>query len=244
MPSIIRAGLVHRLEQLSGLLSHVACIPWALVAEQFPGDPDLPRFVHALKHPSSSRRPFPSHNVPWPLIPTFGHPFRPVHPVLEPHPTFSLQPVPLPDVGLALRLPDLVTSSHHILDDVEPVLGQQGVPEVVAHSLGVGRTDVDRHTLDGLGTAVLPEQFRSDFLRNRRIVYGRDKGDPLGHQIGEHCQVFVPLTPVYIFGCHPHHVCEAQLRMGSLHSGKEHPPHLRVVLDKDIAGKRHRYLMH
>ena len=82
---------------------------------------------------------------------------RPVDPVLEPHPPGSLQTLPFPGVGPALRLPDLVTSLHPILDDVELVVHQPDVAEVVAHSLGVGRTQVDHHMLDGLGMAVVPQ---------------------------------------------------------------------------------------
>jgi hypothetical protein len=108
----------HRLEQLSGLSPHRVHRS-APVSEQLPGLLGILPLVDNLKHQPH----LVSHTRHTPFqgqrIPLLGFLFRPVHPVLEPHPTRPLQPVPLPGVGPALRLPNLVARLHPILDEVE-----------------------------------------------------------------------------------------------------------------------------
>ena len=67
-----------------------------------------------------------------------------------------LQPIPLPSVSTHLRLPNLIRSLHHILDDVELVINHSSVPEVVDNAPYVGGTHLGGHILDRLGIAVVP----------------------------------------------------------------------------------------
>ena len=69
-------------------------------------------------------------------LPLLGFLIRPVHPVLQPHPTRPNQPGPLPGVCPALGFPHQVESFHHILNDLELVVHHRNVPEVVAHPVG------------------------------------------------------------------------------------------------------------
>ena len=233
----------HRLEQFSGLSPH-RVHPSTPVSEQLPGLLGILPLVDALKHQphlvSHARHTsFQGHRLP-----LLGFLFRPVHPVLEPHPTRPLQPVPLPGVCPALRLPNLVARLHHILDDVELIVHHPSVPEVVADALGVGGAHVDSHMLDRLGMAVVSQQFRSKSRPNRGVLTGRSEEDPLGHKISKHRQVIVPLAPVHLVGTHPNHGVETQPLIRRLHVGEEHPPHPRVALAEDLAGPLHWHLPH
>jgi hypothetical protein len=107
-------SLGHRLEQFSCLFPNLPH-PRAPVAEQFSGDPDVPTFVDALKHQPhllghARHTSFLANRLPF-----LGFLLCPVDPVLEDLPTRPLQPVPLPDVSPALRLPNLVACLHHTL---------------------------------------------------------------------------------------------------------------------------------
>jgi hypothetical protein len=123
----------------------------------------------------------------------------------------------------------------HILDEVEPVVRHLSVPEVVAEALGLGGPHVDGHMLDGLGMAVVPQQFPSKKRPNRGSFTGCGKEDPLGHMISVHRQVVVSFAPVHLVGSNPDHVVEAQLGMPRFHVGEQHPPHPRAALAEDLA---------
>ena len=233
----------HRLEQFSGLAPH-RVHPGAPVSEQLPGLLGILTLVDALKHQPhlvshACHTPFQGHRLP-----LLGFLFRSVHPVLEPHPTRPFQPVPLPGVGPALRLPNLVARLHHILDNVELVVDHPGIPEVVDNALGVGGTHVDGHVLDRLRMPVVSQQFPSKSLPNRGVLTGRREENPHGHKISKHRQIIVTLAPVHLVGSHPHHGVETQLLIRRLHVGEEHPPHPRVALAEDLAGTLHGHLTH
>jgi hypothetical protein len=123
----------HQLERFSGLAPH-RVHPGAPISEQLPGFLGILPLIDALEHQPhlvghARYAPFQGHQLA-----LLGFLLSPVHPVLEPHPLSPLQPVPLPGVGPALGLPDLVARLHPILDDVEFVVHHPSVPEVVAHS--------------------------------------------------------------------------------------------------------------
>jgi hypothetical protein len=134
MPFDLPRDSCHRFEQLTGLFPH-RLHPRSPVHKQFSGFLHILSFMDALKPKPNllgyaRHTPFQGHRLP-----LQGFLFRPFDPVFEPPPPFSLQIIPLPGVGSALRLPDLVTSVHHILDDLELVVHHPGVPGVVAHCL-------------------------------------------------------------------------------------------------------------
>ena len=233
----------HGLEQLPGLLPH-RLHPSAPVPEHFFGDLGVLPLIDALKHQPhlvghACHTPFQSHRLP-----LLGFLLRPVHPVLQPHPTRPFQQIPLPGVTPTLDLPDSVACLHNILDDMELIVHHLRVPEVVAHPLDVGRAHVYGHVLDSLGMPVVTQQFRSKSLPNRGILAGSGEEDPLGQQVSEHRQVVVPFAPVHLVGTHPNHVIEAQPRMRRFHVGEKHPPHSRVALPEDLASTLHRHLSH
>ncbi len=233
----------HRLELFSGLAPH-RVHPVAPVSEQLSGLLGILPFIDALKHQPhlvghACHAPFQGHRLP-----LLGFLLSPVHLVLEPHPPSPLQPDPLPSVGPARGLPDLVAHLQQILDDVEFVVHYLSVPEVVADALGVGATHVDGYVLNRLGMPVVPQLFRSKSCPNGGVLTGRSKEAPLGHKISKHCQVVVPFGPVHLVGSHPHHVVEAQPGMSRFHVCEEHPPHPPVAFAEDLAGTLHRHLFH
>ncbi len=175
----------HRLDQFSGLAPH-RVHPGAPVSEQLPGLLGILPLIDALKHQPhlvgrARHTPFQGHRLP-----LLGFLLSPVHPVLEPHPPITLQPVPLPNIGPAFVFPNLVAPLHHILDDVELVVHHPSVPAVVAHSLGVGGAHFDGHIVNRLRVAVVPQQFRKRSQPNRRVPTGRNRKAPLGHKIREY----------------------------------------------------------
>ncbi len=213
-------GTGHRLEQLPGLLPH-HLDPRAPVPEQLLGISHVLPLVYTLKHQPhlvghARHTPFRSHRLP-----LLGFLLRPVHPVLQPHPTRPFQLLALSGVTPALDLPNLVARLHHILDDMELVVHHLRISEVVTHPLDVGCAHVDGHVLDGLGMPVMTQQFRSKSLPNRRILAGSGEEDSLGQQVSEHRQVVVPFAPVYLVGPHPDHVLEAQPLIRRLHVGEK-----------------------
>ncbi len=155
----------HRLKQFSGFAPHRVHLG-APVSEQLSGLLGILPFIDALKHQPhlvghACHTPFRGNRLP-----LLGFRLSPVRPLLEPYPPSPLQPVPLPGVGLALGLPDLVACLHHILGDVEFVVHYLSVPEVVAYTLGVCGTYVDDHVLNRLRIPVVPQKFRSKSCPN------------------------------------------------------------------------------
>ncbi len=233
----------HRFEHLPGLVTHRPH-PRAPIAEQLPALRHILPFIDALKHQPhlvghARHTPFQGHRLP-----LLGLLFRPVLPVLQPHPPGSFQLVALSGIGPALGLPILVAGLHPILDDVELVVHHLRIPEVFAHSLDVGHAHIDGRVSDGLRMPVVSLQFPSKCFPNRGILAGRGEENSLGHQIGKHRQVVVSLAPVHLVGTHPYHILKAQPLIRRLHVGEEHPPHPRIALTEDLTGTLHRHLPH
>jgi hypothetical protein len=118
------------------------------------------------------------------------------------------------------------------------------VPQVVAHSLDIGLTHVNRHMLAGIGIAVVPQQFRSTCLPNLGIPPGGGKQHHLGHQVGKHHQLVVLLAPVNLVGSHRHYILEAQPRVRRIQMGEDHPPYPKAAVAKDLNGTLDLHLTH
>jgi hypothetical protein len=116
-PSTIRAARAIG-SSSSPVCPRIACTQAHRVSEQLHGPLGILPLADALKHQprlvrQSRYAPFQGHRIP--LLRFF---FPPVYPVLEPHPTRTLQPVPFPGVSPTLCLPDLLARLHPILDAV------------------------------------------------------------------------------------------------------------------------------
>ncbi len=89
------------------------------------------------------------------LLPLLGFIFHSVDPILELHPTRAIHQVPLTGLNPAIDLPNLVTSFHQIVEDLELVVHNPSVPEVVVHTTGVCSAHVDCHMPDRLEIPVV-----------------------------------------------------------------------------------------
>lgn len=101
--------------------------------------------------------------------------FRPVRPVLEPHPPNPIQQTTLPGIGAPLGCPDLVVRIYNIRHEAELVELYSSVLAVGIFSLGIGRTHVDGNVLVRLRIAAMPQQFLSRYLPDRSFFLDVEK---------------------------------------------------------------------
>jgi hypothetical protein len=78
--------------------------------------------------------------------------------------------------------------------------------------------------------------------QNGGIFSSCGKEYPLGHQVYEQRQIFVPFTPFYFFGYRPHHVVEASPLTNFLQVAQKDLPHSRVFLVEDSTATLDRHL--
>ena len=107
--------------------------------------PSSIRAARAIASNISPVCPFQGNRLP---LPDFL--LRPVHPILEPHPSCSIQQSTLPGFSLTLGLPDLVSSLNHFRDNVKLVAHHPNVSKIIPGAPDVGYPHVDGYKLDRL----------------------------------------------------------------------------------------------
>jgi hypothetical protein len=140
----------NRLKQFSGRSPRIP------VSEEPSGRSGIPPLLDNLKHQPQLADKARHKRFQGYCLRLLGFLSRPFRPVLEPHPSCSLQPVLLPGVVRAIGFPNVETHLYHTLDEVEIVVHHLSVAEVIADTLGVGGANVACHMLDCFLMAIVP----------------------------------------------------------------------------------------